>query len=68
MNNDLTLKDRVWKCIRCSSVHDRDILAAHNIKKFAIPDVLGYSICVKQSLHDNRFGKPCRKVRIITSR
>ena len=58
INNDLILKDRVWKCVRCSSVHDRDILAANNIKKFAIADVLGYSICVKQSLHDDRFGKP----------
>ncbi len=34
INNKLTLKDRFWNC-DCGLRHDRDILAANNIKKFA---------------------------------
>lgn len=37
INNDLTLNDRIWKC-DCGLAHDRDILAANNIKKFAFRD------------------------------
>ena len=34
-NNDLKLSDRTWICKYCGVEHDRDILAANNIKKFA---------------------------------
>jgi len=36
INGDLKLSDREWKCLFCGKQHDRDILAANNIKKFAI--------------------------------
>lgn len=35
INRDLTLKDRVWTCADCGTTHDRDILAANNIVRFA---------------------------------
>ena len=36
INKDLTLADREWTCPICNKHHDRDILAANNIKKFAL--------------------------------
>lgn len=35
-NDDLTLNQRTWTCKYCSIKHDRDILAANNVKKFAL--------------------------------
>jgi len=35
INHDLRLKDRSWTCKKCGKLHDRDVLAANNIKKFA---------------------------------
>lgn len=35
-NKDLKLSDRNWECPVCNENHDRDILAAKNIKRFAI--------------------------------
>ena len=35
-NDKLTLKDREWKCPKCNAVHDRDLLAAKNIRTFGI--------------------------------
>ena len=35
INHDLKLSDREWYCQHCGLVHDRDILAANNIKHFA---------------------------------
>jgi putative transposase len=40
-NEQLTLKDRFWTCSSCDTTHDRDILAANNIKKFALMQKLG---------------------------
>lgn len=36
LNNDLTLADRVWTCKKCGAAHDRDELAANNIKTFGL--------------------------------
>lgn len=35
LNNALTLRDRVWTCSSCNTTHDRDVLAARNIVRFA---------------------------------
>ena len=35
LNQELTLKDRTWTCSSCGTTHDRDVLAANNIKHFA---------------------------------
>lgn len=34
-NKDLKLSERTWECPSCYTVHDRDVLAANNIKHFA---------------------------------
>lgn len=36
INKDLKLSDRVWECKSCGRVNERDLLAARNIKKFAL--------------------------------
>lgn len=36
INLDLTLKQRVWTCKHCGVIHDRDVLAANNIKQMAL--------------------------------
>ncbi|WP_199564522.1 RNA-guided endonuclease TnpB family protein [Spirosoma telluris] len=35
LNHALSLKDRSWACASCGTTHDRDILAANNIVRFA---------------------------------
>ena len=36
INNDLKLSDRQWTCSSCNTTHDRDVLAANNIKNFGL--------------------------------
>ena len=38
-NDALTLKQRVWTCPQCGTVHDRDLLAAQNIYRRGIADL-----------------------------
>jgi putative transposase len=35
INRELKLSDRIWTCPACNTTHDRDVLAAQNIKRFA---------------------------------
>lgn len=35
VNHGLSLKDREWTCPLCKTLHDRDLLAANNIRRFA---------------------------------
>jgi putative transposase len=36
INSSLALSDRTWTCGACGTTHDRDILAANNIKRMAL--------------------------------
>lgn len=36
INRELQLKDRTWTCGRCGVTHERDLLAAQNIVRFAV--------------------------------
>ena len=38
INRDLKLSDREWTCAGCGTLHDRDVNASINIKKFALQD------------------------------
>jgi putative transposase len=39
VNNELTLKDRSWKCDGCGTQHDRDVNAAINIKNMKLREL-----------------------------
>ena len=41
INHGLRLKDRVWTCPACLQTWDRDVLAANNIKRFALAEAFG---------------------------
>lgn len=60
INKSLTLKDRVWTCGSCGATHDRDVLAANNIVRFAF---------VKQNLIgvDSTDSKPVENLAVAKS-
>lgn len=39
INHNLTLAMHEWTCPECGSIHDRDLLAANNIKRFAFRNI-----------------------------
>ena len=41
INAALRLADRTWNCAVCGSSHDRDVLAAQNIKRFGLKSIQG---------------------------
>ena len=47
INKELNLSDRVWECKSCGLVNKRDLLAARNIKKFALKDYSGQELSVE---------------------
>lgn len=56
VNKELKLSDRVWTCKSCGVTHDRDKLAANNIKKFAFINIkntagiVGFQACGDEGL------------------
>lgn len=53
INKELSLKDRTWTCKSCDTTHDRDLLAANNIKRFGLQkqNLVGYSLAVCEGGH-----------------
>lgn len=47
INKELKISDRAWECKSCGVVNDRDLLAANNIKKFALKDFSGVECTVE---------------------
>ncbi len=47
INKELQLKDREWACTNCSTVLDRDVNAAVNIKSFALKNYSGVECTVE---------------------
>lgn len=56
VNKGLKLSDRKWTCENCGETHDRDKLAANNIKKFAFVNIkntagiVGINACGDESV------------------
>ena len=53
INKELELKDRIWTCNNCNTVHDRDVNAAINIKNFALRNYVNNKMC-KEFIHKNQ--------------
>ena len=49
INGNLTLADRDWTCPKCNQLNDRDLLAARNIKHFALSGRLSPVVPVELS-------------------
>lgn len=69
VNKELKLSDRKWVCQSCGEIHERDKLAANNIKRFAFVEnntagIVGFQACgdeglplsAKQEAHPIAFG------------
>jgi len=39
-NDKLTLADREWTCPKCGQFHDRDLLAANNVRRFGLVSLM----------------------------
>jgi len=61
-NDALTLADREWTCPQCGQVHDRDLLAANNIKRFGLAKEMAAGTAVK-SLGSCRVVIPKRRTK-----
>jgi len=61
-NDALTLADREWTCPQCGQVHDRDLLAANNIKRFGLAKEMAAGTAVK-SLGSCRVVTPKRRTK-----
>ena len=52
INQNLELSDRTWTCASCGANHDRDVLAANNVKRFALGRLTPESMPVKGSRNE----------------
>ena len=61
-NDKLTLADRSWDCPKCGQSHDRDLLAANNIRRFGLAKEMAAGTAVK-SLGSCRVVEPKRRTK-----